>query len=623
MASKTLVKPTLNWFLPRVTVVVFVSFSAGALRTILSLYLPSTSVRGSAELGIILASAGIAGLNIGKSFGAFFTSRYVETVSEYTFNFLSGSLILLGGILSLFNSVIAISSGLFIVGFGLGVALTSSMGIGVSKFTSKYRGIVLGVLEVSTYVSISLGSFFIGFVSQVASLELTGFLVIMLGIITISTIIVMFKTRDEGGKEGAITTPLRLKDVIVPPVTNKTIIMTFILGFLAKTTEFTIATLIPYILIQAFQASNAVVASTLGFFTIGWASTLVIGARIGDKYGRKWLVVIGLIGQALGLYWLVQTGDRFQALPAFVIGVSIGIYYSSIAAIASDVVPPSIRKRLLGSYRVIADLTPFVDIIVLSLVMGLFLGLHRSFDTVIAKWLVISVSFAIGFYALFYALFAPETNPLWIHLGDLIEHLESSKSLLAIGQEMIPLFSTGEIELLQQYLAKAKQAERKADRVVEKMKKALLGGIKPGEVSKYFVGTVLLQDKAIGHVYRGIRLLTWLSMGGTEIPKIYLKHLEEQLILLNDLADRLEKAVKSVVQEITSFKELQMGVKLVEEELDAIYDGVMLELISKGSQIDYIHFSVLKETVDHFEKAANLLEDASDTFMELIYTIIS
>ncbi len=622
MVPKTLTKPTLHWFLPRVIVVVFVSFSAGALRTILSLYLPSTSVRGSAELGIILASAGIAGLNIGKSFGAFFTSRYVETLSEYKFNFLSGSLILLGGLLSLLNSVIAISSGLFIVGFGLGVALTSSMGIGVSKFTSKHRGIVLGVLEVSTYVSISLGSFFIGFVSQRANLEQTGFLVIMLGIIAISTIIVMFRTKQETEKD-AITSPLRLKDVIIPPVTNKTIIMTFILGFLAKTTEFTIATLVPYILIQAFQVSNAVVALTLGFFTIGWASTLVLGARIGDKYGRKWLVVVGLIGQALGLYWLVQSGEKLQVLPALVIGTSIGIYYSSIAAIASDVVPPSIRKRLLGSYRVIADLTPFVDIVILSLVMGLFLSLHRQFDTVIARWLVIAVSFAIGLYALFYALFAPETNPLWIHLDDLIKHLESSKDLLAIGQEMIPIFSKGDIESLQQHLTKAKQAERKADQVVEKMKKALLGGIKPGETSKYFVGTVLLQDKAIGHVYRGLRLLTWLSMGGTEIPKLYLKHLEEQLILLNDLANRLEMAVKSVVQEITSFKELQMGVKLVEEELDVIYDGVMLELISKGSQIDYVHFSVLKETVDHFEKAANLLEDASDTFMELIYTIVS
>ncbi len=616
-------KPSLSWFVPRVTTVIFASFSAGAIRTILSLFLPLTQVEGSVELGILLAASGIAGLNFGKAFGALITSKYVEKVNEFTWSLLASLMILIGGVMTFTQVLLTLSLGLFVVGMGLGIALTSYMGIGVSKFTAKYRGIVLGIFEVSTYVSISLGAFFIGLISNQRDYWVASAVVIILGTIAMILVFLFLKRTSMPESEKTINTALKIKDIFIPPVKTKPVILAFLVGNLAKITEFIVVALVPFIIIQGEEGTNRLVATILGLFTIAWASLLVIGARIGDKYGRKWIVVIGLLGQGTSLYYLIVSEPMGKMISALSLGASIGLYYSSIAVIANDTVPPNIRKRLLGSYRFIADMTPLIGIIVLGIVFVILYVMEKAFTPLIASYLVIGTAGIIIVYALFYAMFAPETNPVWDSLKDIQKHLEFSRNIIIIGKSMVKELEKNRNDNITQLLKKAKQNERDADYVVNHLKHSLLGSFRPGEDAKYFMQTVLLQDKAIGQIYRGLRLLVWLSSTGTQIPKNFLKQIEQQLTLLEHLVNRLYKAVSSVVMELTEFEVKQHGVKEVEEELDQIYDSFMALLISEGKNENFITFYVLKECVEHFEKAANQFEDASDAFMELIYTKIA
>jgi len=103
----------------------------------------------------------------------------------------------------------------------------------------------------------------------------------------------------------------------------------------------------------------------------------------GDRYGRKWLVVVGLSICTLGMIILALTGETSSNpeagfyLGALFLGVGTGIMYSNNLAAICDHSDPTWRASALGTYRFWRDLGYAVG----ALVTGLFadaIGIHGS-----------------------------------------------------------------------------------------------------------------------------------------------------------------------------------------------------------------------------------------------------
>ena len=106
-------------------------------------------------------------------------------------------------------------------------------------------------------------------------------------------------------------------------------------------------------------------AAGLGTEQIGWLvaaypavwgiGQLATGA-LSDRWGRKWLIVAGMIVQAAGLFLilLVRTFWPWLAGAVF-LGLGTALVYPTLLAAVSDVVHPSWRASAVGVYRLWRD----------------------------------------------------------------------------------------------------------------------------------------------------------------------------------------------------------------------------------------------------------------------------
>ena len=87
-----------------------------------------------------------------------------------------------------------------------------------------------------------------------------------------------------------------------------------------------------------------------------WGAGQLITGALSDRYGRKWLIVAGMLVQAAAL-GLIAFGNDFGSwlAAAILLGVGTAMVYPTLLAAVSDVAHPSWRARSLGIYRLWRD----------------------------------------------------------------------------------------------------------------------------------------------------------------------------------------------------------------------------------------------------------------------------
>lgn len=126
------------------------------------------------------------------------------------------------------------------------------------------------------------------------------------------------------------------------------IVVLFTLGWLViYATRQVLAPLIPTIM-EEFNLSNSQAGNIMSIFFIGYTLSQVPSGIIGDKVGRKTMVIIGTIGFGIfaALTGMMTTYILF-IVAWFLVGLFQGMYYGPQYALSSEAIPP--ERITLGS----------------------------------------------------------------------------------------------------------------------------------------------------------------------------------------------------------------------------------------------------------------------------------
>jgi MFS family permease len=113
-----------------------------------------------------------------------------------------------------------------------------------------------------------------------------------------------------------------------------------------------------------------------------WGAGQLLTGAASDRYGRKWLIVSGMLSQAAALL-LFATATTFWpwAMAAVLLGVGTALVYPTLLAAISDVGHPTWRARSIGVYRLWRD-SGFAVGAILSGILADHYGLRTAITTV-------------------------------------------------------------------------------------------------------------------------------------------------------------------------------------------------------------------------------------------------
>jgi MFS family permease len=138
----------------------------------------------------------------------------------------------------------------------------------------------------------------------------------------------------------------------------------------------------------SFGLGVAAIGTIKAVYPAAWGILQVFTGQLSDRWGRKWLVAIGMIVQAGGIWLTVQV----PVYPAWIAGallqgVGTAMVYPTLLAAISDVAHPYWRATTMGVYRFWRDLGYAVGALISGVVAD-FLGMRAAIKVVAALTLI-------------------------------------------------------------------------------------------------------------------------------------------------------------------------------------------------------------------------------------------
>lgn len=130
-------------------------------------------------------------------------------------------------------------------------------------------------------------------------------------------------------------------------------------------------TILPLYAATALGLGGISIATAIALMSITALVVSVPGGMLGDRIGRRRVIVAGLAAVAAGDLAFLLTGDLLSFL-FFAALIGCGDFFpSSQTALLSEIVPPVLRTRALSGYRFSVDLGAFIGPVLLAAVMDL------------------------------------------------------------------------------------------------------------------------------------------------------------------------------------------------------------------------------------------------------------
>ena len=136
-----------------------------------------------------------------------------------------------------------------------------------------------------------------------------------------------------------------------------------------------------------------------------WAVSQIVTGALSDRWGRKWIIAIGMWIQA-GAIWLIAsttnlTSDRVSrfwlwTIGSMVLGLGTALVYPTLLAAIGDVVHPGWRASAVGIYRLWRDLGYAVGALLSGIIadaFGLFWAVVAVGTLTFGSGIVVAVQF--------------------------------------------------------------------------------------------------------------------------------------------------------------------------------------------------------------------------------------
>lgn len=150
-------------------------------------------------------------------------------------------------------------------------------------------------------------------------------------------------------------------------------------------------TVMPLYAATALGLGGVSIATAIALMSITGLFVATPGGMLGDRFGRRRVIMAGLAAVAAGDLAFLLTRDLVTFL-FFAALIGFGDFFaSSQTALLSDVVPAAQRTKVLAGYRFSADLGAFIGPVLLAAVMDLA---NANASIVLAAAILLSASLA-------------------------------------------------------------------------------------------------------------------------------------------------------------------------------------------------------------------------------------
>jgi len=227
---------------------------------------------------------------------------------------------------------------------GVNQALTWSMTVNmmVDLVPPARRGFAAGVNEFAGYLGVSLAAFLTGLLAAAYGLRPEPF---YLGIgVAVLGLALSLRVPETAASVGS--SPLRwVRGVGVPSL----------LGAATNLKDGLVWLSLP-LMMSARGFDLVQVGTVAGLYPLVWAVGQIVFGPLSDRFGRRRLVLPGMLLQAAGLVLLAASASLPGLLvAAVVLGLGTGMVYPTLIALVADRVPVADRATALGVYRFFRD----------------------------------------------------------------------------------------------------------------------------------------------------------------------------------------------------------------------------------------------------------------------------
>lgn len=264
---------------------------------------------------------------------------------------------------------------------GLGSGLITTVALTALSWTAgpANRGQVMSVFQLANNSGIALYPLLGGAIGSLLSWRAT-FIVAGLGALAAGAILLPLLGRIEAGqKRAAVSGRTRAMEYQLTRRRQGVALGAIYAGVVANMINrhgFR-NTLLPLFAAASLALGPVQIATGIAVMSIVGIIVVTPGARLGDRIGRRRIVVMGLLILAVGdLAFLGAQGYWTFLLAAAVLGCG-DFFASSQTAILAELVPPSQRSQVLAGYRFFVDIGALVGPLLLA-------GLMDAFDPRVA-----------------------------------------------------------------------------------------------------------------------------------------------------------------------------------------------------------------------------------------------
>jgi len=258
-----------------------------------------------------------------------------------------------------------------LLGINQGLCWSTTVIMKIDLVGPKQRGLAMGLNEFAGYLAVSLSALATGYLAAAYGLRpapfVPGFAFAGLGLI--SSLLFVHETRpharleaEQAGEQGkdptaASQSQLSFKQVFtLTSWRNKSLFAASQAGMINNLNDGMVWGLVPLLLI-GFDTTVEQIAIIAATYPAVWGIGQLFTGALSDRWGRKWLIAVGMWLQAVGIGLLVMG----QAMPAWfgaaiLLGLGTAMVYPTLLAAVSDVAHPVWRGTAVGVYRLWRDM---------------------------------------------------------------------------------------------------------------------------------------------------------------------------------------------------------------------------------------------------------------------------
>lgn len=352
------------------------------------------------DFGISIAAAGlvVSTYGLARLFTDLPSGVALERIGERRVAYGAVTLLLIGSLIGAASPTVEwlivarIASG---IGSGLMTAVTLT---GLSWTAgARNRGAVMSLFQLANNSGVAFYPLLGGFIGAFLGWRLT-FVVSGIGAIVAGAILVPLLGRIEAGRKlEVVTGKVDTLEFHLPPGRRRVALASVYSGVVANMIHRhgIRNTVLPLFAAASLGLGSIEIATGITLMAIVGIIVVTPGARLGDRIGRRRIVVVGLLILAVGDLAFLGASSYWTFLLAAAVVGSGDFFSSSQTALLSELVEPRQRARVLAGYRFFVDIGALVGPLVLAAVLEAF-GSSAAFISAVVVLIIASLINQLG-----------------------------------------------------------------------------------------------------------------------------------------------------------------------------------------------------------------------------------